>query len=373
MPTRRKFIQQSGKALLATSVLSPLAAQPENAADNPRKIGYAVVGLGWFAGYVIPRIIKCEKSTIVALISSDQAKAQAWRTKYRLGNVKIYGYDEFDKVSKNKDIDAIYIATPVGTHAAFAFKAFEAGKHVLTEKTMAGTVTQAQQMIEAAKKANRKLMVGYRSLYEPYNQKVFEFAQEKKYGQVTTIAAHKGFVIGDKLGKNQWRTKKDLACGGALVDIGIYSVQACRLVANADPVEVSAFSFSTPNDERFKEVEENVSFMMRFADGLLATGSASWHYSLQNYYRVGATEGYVQLEPASSNTGLRMLIKETNPTFKGERFFADVDQIPAMFDHFSTCILEDKPPMTDGAEGLRDLKIIEALYQSIAQNKPVKL
>ncbi|MGD1843246.1 MAG: Gfo/Idh/MocA family oxidoreductase, partial [Thermonemataceae bacterium] len=68
-----------------------------------------------------------------------------------------------------------------------------------------------------------------------------------------------------------------------------------------------------------------------------------------------------------------MLIKETNPTFKGERFFADVDQIPAMFDHFSTCILEDKPPMTNGAEGLKDLKIIEALYQSIAQNKPIKL
>jgi predicted dehydrogenase len=362
-------------AVTGTSVTalpsSVTAMKAENSKDG--RIGYAILGLGNFASYVVPRLKYCTKSKIAALISSDPLKAKQWAGQYQLGDIAIYHYDDFDKVRKNQSVDAVYIATPVGTHAHFAQLALSAGKHVLTEKTMAASVEQGQQMIDAARLANRKLMVAYRARFEPYNQACIDFVRDETFGKVTSITAHKGFAIGDQLGKNQWRISKTLAGGGALMDIGIYSIQACRYLAGMEPIEVFAFSTSTPNDQRFFEVEEDISFTLRFPNGILATGSASWSYSLQNYFRVGGSKGYFELEPATSNMNLRMQVKQENPTLIGERFYPAVDQIPAMFDHFSNCILENSEPKTAGTEGLKDLQVIDAIYQSIREKRPVTL
>ena len=216
-------------------------------------------------------------------------------------------------------------------------------------------------------------MVAYRARYEPYNQKAIQFARERTYGKVNSIAAHKGFFIGDKLGKDNWRINRKLAGGGALVDIGVYSVQACRYIAGAEPIEVSAFSHSESGDQRFAEVEEQLSFMLRFPQGLLATGSASWNYSLQNYYTVGATDASYTLDPATSNTNLRMEVTQMEPRVKAEHLLRNIDQIAAEFDHFSSCIVSGEEPLTNGEEGIKDLKVIRALYRSAAQNKPVKV
>jgi predicted dehydrogenase len=372
---RRNLIKKLALSGGAAAALPSMAFGQKwrNESSEDDRVGYAVLGLGGFSSYVLPRLKSCEKSKVVALISSDLSKAGEWREKYKLAGVEVYTYDDFDKIAENKAIEAVYIATPVGTHSEYAIKSFEAGKHVLTEKTMAASVEQGQKMIDAARKTGKKLMVAYRARYEPYNQACIEFAKQETFGKVTTIAAHKGFAIGDNLGKYNWRIQKNLAGGGALVDIGIYSIQACRYVAGVEPSEVFAFAENTPGDPRFKEVEENLSFTLRFPNGILATGSASWNYSLQNYFRVGATKGYFELEPATSNANLRMYVKQENPTLIGERFFPSIDQIPVMFDHFSECILENKEPVTNGEEGLKDLKVIEAIYQSIRENRPVAI
>lgn len=369
---RRSFLNNVGAVAASSSVLGlsygfGYANGPEK---EQKKIRYAVLGLGFFSSYVIPRIARCEYAEVTALISSDRAKAMEWAGKYNISKEHIYSYDQLNQLADDPEIDAVYIATPVGTHHEFALKALAGGKHVLVEKTMAATSSQCREMIAAAKKYDRKLMVAYRARYEPYNQQMIEFSRNQQYGRVTSISAHKGFYIGDKLGKDKWRTKPDLAGGGALVDIGIYSVQACRYIAGQEPVEVSAFMGD--GSQQFAEVEEHISFMMRFANGILATGSASWGYALQNCYRVGAEKGYYQLEPATSNGNLRMQIKETDPTFIGERFFPDVDQISAEFDHFSRCILDDTVPMTAGEEGLKDIIVIEALYKSAREGRSVK-
>ncbi len=371
---RRSFVGKAGTLAVAASVgLNSSLAGRKVRSKEDSKVGYAIVGLGFFASYVVPRVLKSDHSKVVAFVSSDRSKAKTWAQRYGVDEKSVYDYSEFDTIATNPEIDAIYVATPVGTHAEFALKAFQAGKHVLTEKTMASSVAECQEMIQAAKKADKKLMVAYRARYESYNKQMIEFARQESYGKVSSIAAHKGFNIGDKLGKNKWRTKKALAGGGALVDIGIYSIQACRYIAGVEPTEVSGFIHNTEGDERFNEVEENVSFMLRFPNGILATGSASWSYSLQNRYRVGAANGYFELEPATSNGNLRMTVKETDPTFIGERFFPNIDQIAAEFDHFSQCILNDEDPLTHGEEGLKDLKVIEAIYQSAKTNTVVKL
>ena len=368
---RRDFLTTA--VLSAGAAAMPGLSQAAESTGKNRKVKYAVIGLGFFSNYVIPRIANSALSEVTALVSSDRDKALEWAKKYGVKESHIYNYDNLENIAQNPDIDAVYIATPVGTHADFAMRAFRAGKHVMTEKTMAAGVKQGLAMQKAAKAAGKKLMVAYRSRFEPFNQKAIEFAADKTYGKVNAIAAHKGFFIGDRLGKNNWRSKREYAWGGALVDIGVYSIQACRYIAGSEPSEVSAFAFSTENDSRFKEVEENLSFMLRFPDGLLATGSASWNYSLQNYYRVGATEANYGLEPATSNMNLRMTVNTMQPRVSAEHLMPNVDQIAAEFDHFSDCILNNKEPLTNGEEGIKDLKVIEALYKSVELNRPVRV
>ena len=371
MLKRRDFIRKAS-AIGGLSLLSKISFGQSQTA-SPEKVRYAVVGLGFFASYVIPRIQASSHSKVTALISSDNTKSLEWSKKYRIPEKNLYRYEDLSWIANNDDIDAVYIATPVGTHAQFALEALRAGKHVIVEKTMAGSVQEAEAMIAAAKTNNRKLMVAYRARYEPYNQQAIKFARDKTFGKVTSITAHKGFMIGDKLGKGNWRTNRKLASGGALVDIGIYSIQACRYIAGAEPVEVFAFQHSPVLDSRFAEVEESLSFMLKFPDGLLATGSASWNYNLQNYYRVGAEQGNYVLDPATSNQNLRLTVNTRQPRISSERFLRNIDQIDAQFGHFSDCILNDKAPLTPGEEGLKDLVVIEALYRSVSLGQPVSI
>ncbi len=371
MLTRRSFTKVAASAAGLIALAPKGLAAPE--APNRRKIRYAVAGLGSFASYVAPRIHASRHSAITALVSSDAAKATSWAADYGVPDSCLYDFDAICALADNDQVDAVYIATPVGTHARYAIAALEAGKHVMVEKTMAATTADAQAMIDAARKNNRKLMVAYRARYEPFNKQAMAFAREQTFGRVTSIAAHKGFLIGDRLGKKQWRTKRALAGGGALTDIGIYSIQACRTIAGAEPVEVSAFAHSNPGDERFKEVEQSLSFMLRFKDGLLATGSASWDYALQNDYRVGAERGSYELAPATSNLNLRLFVNTREPRARTERFLRNIDQIDAEFAHFADCIHEGREPDTPGEEGLKDLRVIEALYRSAREGRPVLL
>lgn len=371
MITRRRL----NKSLIAAAGTATFASPGLNLASAalPRRTRYAFLGLGFFSGYVAPRVHASKHSEIAALISSDPQKARRWADRYSVPENRIYGYDQMADLSNADDIDAVYIATPVGTHAKFAIEALNAGKHVLVEKTMAASTEEATQMIEAAKRNNRQLMVAYRARFEPFNQEAIRYAHEAILGKVSSITAHKGFNIGNRLGKNNWRISRALAGGGALVDIGVYSIQACRYIAGTEPVEVSALIHNTPGDSRFDEVEEHLSFMMRFKEGVLATGSASWGYGLQNYYKVGAEEGSFELSPATSNENLRMFVNTLKPRKRAEVFLRNTDQIGAEFSHFSECIQTNKPPIISAEEGLRDLAVIEALYESARTGCTVSL
>jgi predicted dehydrogenase len=165
---------------------------------------------------------------------------------------------------------------PNGMHAEYTIRALKAGKHVLCEKPMANTPAECQAMIDAAKQAGRKLMVAYRCRYEPYNQEMIRMAREQELGPVKVIVADHGFSIGDP---TQWRLKKDLAGGGSMMDIGIYSLQAGALRHRRGAGRGRGDDHTTAGDERFKEVEEATNFQLRFPSGVLANCSSSYGYS----------------------------------------------------------------------------------------------
>ena len=176
------------------------------------------------------------------------------------------------------------------------------------------------------------------------------------------------FNIGDPA---QWRLNKTLAGGGSLMDIGIYSLQATRYITGEEPVEVSAMVYSTPGDVRFKEVEETINFQLRFPSGVLANCTSSYGYSGQNRYRVIATKGWFELEPATSYTGLRMRVRRGNGL--EERDVPQRDHFAAEMDHMSECVMADKPPLTPGEEGWRDLKVMTAIYEAAKTGRTIRI
>ena len=372
--TRRGFITKVGQGLVGANVAGALlkeAAAHQLAVPDPpgRKLGWAIVGLGNLSIHeILPAFAKCEKSRVTAFVSGHPDKANKLALRYGVNPKNIYNYQNYDSIKDNPEVDVIYIVLPNGMHAEYTVRGLVAGKHVLTEKPMANTPGECQQMIDAARKAERKLMVAYRCRYEPYNQEAIRMARSHELGTTKAIVADHGFNIGDP---TQWRLKKDLAGGGSLMDIGIYSLQAARYLTGEEPTELNAAMFSTPGDPRFKEVEETINFQLRFPSGVLANCTSSYGYAGQNRYRLVGTEGWLELEPATVYRGLRLRVHRGNVT--EERELPARDHFALEMDHMSSCVMENKVPLTPGEEGLRDLKIMMAIYEAAKKEKTVKL
>jgi len=371
--TRRGFIATVGGGLVAANVVEGLLkpAQAQLVVPDPpgKKLGWAIVGLGSLSIHqILPAFAKCEKSKVVALVSGHPDKANKLALRYGVNPKNIYNYQNYDSIKDNPEVDIIYIVLPNGMHAEYTVRGLQAGKHVLTEKPMANTPEECQQMIDAAKKANKKLMVAYRCRYEPYNQEAIRVARSRELGTVKVILADAGFAMGDP---KQWRLNKQLAGGGSMMDIGIYALQAARYLTGEEPSEVNAMTYSTPGDPRFKEVEEAINFQLRFPSGILANCTSSYGYAWQSHYRVVTDQGWLEMDPATAYDGLRMRIHRGNVI--EEKDLPVVDHFAAEMEHMSDCVMQNKEPLTPGEEGLRDLTIMHALYEAARSGKTVKL
>ena len=285
--------------------------------------------------------------------------------KYGIDPKNIYNYENFDSIKDNPAIDVVYVVLPNSMHAEYTIRAVKAGKHVLCEKPMATSVADCQAMIDACKAAQRKLAIGYRLHHEPLTQKAIELA--RSLGTIKQITAEGGFNIGDP---TQWRLNRQLAGGGSLMDIGIYALNAVRYLSGQEPTEVYATSYSTPNDPRFKEVEETIAFELRFDSGLLASCLSSYGLGC-NRFRVYGTKGQIESEPFLSYQGDRLW--QIRGPQKEEVEIDRANHFASEMDDFSRCILDDKPSSTPGEEGLKDLKIMMAVYESARKGQTVKI
>jgi len=369
--TRRKFLLTVGQSLMTVPVAGAFAscAMAQKVPEPPgKKLGWALVGLGNLSiNQLLPAFAKCEKSKLVALVSGNLDKATKLAARYGVNPKNIYNYQTYDTIRDNPEVDVIYVVLPNSMHAEYTIRAAEAGKHILCEKPMANTPQECQQMIDAARKANRRLMIGYRLRYELHNREMIRIAREKELGLLKVILADAGFNIGDP---NQWRLKKAMAGDGSLMHIGIYALNAARYISGEEPSEVTALSYTTPGDPRFKEVEETINFQLRFPSGVLANCTSSYGAGL-NRFRGVATEGWFELEPALSYTGLRMRVGRGGKL--EERAHPQRDHFAAEMDHLSECIRNNTEPLTPGEEGLRDLKVMMAIYEATRAGQTIKL
>ena len=345
----------------------PLGAK---AAEPGRKLGYAILGLGYYATRIImPRFAECEHSRLTALVSGTPEKLKTFGEQYGIPESHRYSYETFDRIADNPDVDIVYVITPNSLHRVFTERAAKAGKHVMCEKPMATSSSDCEAMIAACKAAGRKLMIGYRSRFQPHNLEAIKLIRDGALGPVRTVVADHGFTIGNPA---QWRLNKALAGGGSMMDIGIYSLNAARYLTGEEPVAVNAVESTDRSDVRFREVEDVIGFQLLFPSG--ATANCYSAYSANfNRYRVTGPKGFVEIDPATSYQSQAMRTAFGGPPTPHQPAPTKTNQFSAQLDHLSECILTNREPIVPGEEGLKDLRLIEAIYRAAREGRTVKV
>jgi predicted dehydrogenase len=242
----------------------------------------------------------------------------------------------------------------------------KAGKHVICEKPMALNAKQGQEMIEACKKANVKLLVGYRMHFEPKTLEIIRMRKDGELGKIMFFQGLCGFKIGDP---NQWRLNKQLAGGGSIMDIGIYAINGSRYMVGEEPIWVTAQETKT-NPEKFKEgVDETIQFQLGFSGGAVASCLSSYNMNNLDRFFLNAEKGFAELQPA---TGYGPIKGRTN---KGELDYPHVAHQTIQMEKMAGIILTGEQTIVpvDGEEALKDLKIIDAIYLAVKTGKKINL
>ncbi|GEO12191.1 Gfo/Idh/MocA family protein [Segetibacter aerophilus] len=363
MNSRRDFLQK----IAAASIVVPFFPKTVEAATESYQgplLRVAILGLGSYGTRVADAMQTCKKAKLVGAISGTPSKLKDWQSKYNIPEKNCYSYQNFDQVKNNPDIDAIYVITPNSLHKDFVIRAAKAGKQVICEKPMSVNAKDGQEMVDACKKANVKLLVGYRMHFEPNTLEIIRMRNAGEFGKIMFFQGLSGFRIGDP---TQWRLNKQLAGGGSMMDIGIYSINGARYMVGEDPIWVTAEETKT-DPVKFKEgVDETIQFQLGFPGGAVASCLSTYSMNNLDRFFLNGVQGFAELNPS---TGYGPIKGRTN---KGELSFPHVTHQTVQMDEMSDIILNGKQPIVpvDGAEAVKDLKIIDAIYLAIKTGKKV--
>jgi len=330
-----------------------------------RKVRYAVVGLGHIAQVaVLPAFKNAANSELFALVSGNSDKLEKVGKKYGLEH--LYPYEDYSRALSN--VDAIYLALPNHLHREYAVRAAAAGVHVLCEKPMAVTSEECQAMIEAAGQNDVKLMIAYRLHFEDGNLEAIRLGRSGKLGDLRIFASEFSQQVVDD---NVRVTESIEHGGGPVYDMGVYCINASRYLFGSEPVEVLALAANT-GDKRFHRVEEMTSAVIRFPDERLATFTCSFGAADIARYSLIGTKGVLHSDPAYEYAMAikQQIIRDEKTKTKT---FPKRDQFAAELVYFSDCILKNKEPEPSGVEGLADVRIIEAIYESVRTKRVVQI
>jgi predicted dehydrogenase len=364
--TRRTFLQQV-TAGLGAGALMTLGAQraaysfPDLADDE--KLGIALVGLGNYStGKLAPAFAETKLCRLAGIVTGTPSKAETWKAKYNIPDANIYNYETFDRIADNPDIDIVYVVLPNSMHAEYTIRAAQAGKHVITEKPMSTSVADAEAMIAACKAANRRLAVGYRLHYEPFNIEARRLGQEKVFGAVKMLETSDGFRIGNP---TQWRLRHAMAGGGAMMDVGIYALQASRYVTGEEPIAVTAQEYKT-DPVKFAEVDETLFWQLEFPSGAVAHSATTYAASVERLFAT-CERGWFEFGPIYGYGHY------TGRTSEGPIDLPQTVHQALHMDAVTASIVNDTPISASGEEGLRDMIIIEAIYKAVASGGRVEI
>jgi predicted dehydrogenase len=371
--TRRDFMQQLGTAAIMLPGLTTIAgleacgskkgsdssaqsaSSTTSATGSERQLGIALVGLGTYSeGQLAPALEKTKLCRLAGIVTGTPEKAEKWKKKYDIPDKNVYNYKTFDQIANNPEIDIIYVVLPNPMHAEYVIRAARAGKHVICEKPMAMTSAECQQMIDACQKANKKLSIGYRLHFEPHHQEMMRLGQQQVFGKVNKIIAQNAQKQSDD---TPWRLGQGIGGGGPLRDVGVYCIQGAIYTKGEIPIAVTAKLHPVTDPKKFSKIEEGMDFQLHFADGSIADCKTSYN-DKYNKLRAEAAKGWFELDPAYEYSGLE------GETSQGKMNIENVPQQARQMDAFADCILNNKPSNVPGEMGMRDVQLIEAIFQA---------
>lgn len=355
---RRTFNKKLSQTIGGVALVShiPLACAFETSASK-KSLGIALVGLGTYSTYELaPSLQETKHCHLAAIVTGTPAKEKRWAEKYAIPQKNIYNYDNFDTIVDNPDVDIVYVVLPNSMHADFCIRAAKAGKHVICEKPMAVSVAECQAIIDTCDKANVKLSVGYRLHSEPHTQEIQRIVKEKEFGKINFVTAEAGYPSNGN--PNQWRLDKSLSGGGALMNMGVYAIQGAIYAAGENPISVTAQEFST-KPSYYKDTDETISAQFEFPSGTVGNIVTSHNAKLDRLY-ASCDKGWFELDTAYTYGPLHGRTSSGN-----EISFPHQRQQALQMDDFALHITQNTVNRVPGEMGLRDLKIVEGIYNSI--------
>jgi glucose-fructose oxidoreductase len=353
---RRTFLTQVSAAAIATGLSSLSFISSAKSVTEQKKLGIALVGLGYYStGLLMPALEKTQRVKLVGLVTGTPEKARKYGEQFHIPKENIYNYQNFDEIASNPAIDVVYIVLPNSMHKEFVIRAAKAGKQVICEKPMALNAAECREMIGACKKAGVSLSIGYRLHYEPYTQRIMQMAKEKPFGDIILVHASAGFRMNRPT--DHWKAKSLLG-GGAIMDMGPYPLQAARYATGLEPIAVTAQQFNS-DPKVFVGVDETTTFQLEFPNNIVANCLTTFAANV-NFLNINAQKGEYGLRPFSGYNGIHGFLP------KGETFdFPEMNQQAKQMDEMCLSIMEKRPSLTTGEEGLRDMIIIDAMRESV--------
>ncbi len=412
---RREFLHGAG-GLLAAAGLTPLALaqnpqQPpppniqnyvqlppiqnvqtegQEKAPGPfeptdQRIGFAIVGLGRLS---IDQILPAFGS-IQALqtrssrqrqrgddhspnVRLDSSKALKIAAQYGIKPSSIYHYDNFEQLAENPEVKVVYIVLPNSMHAEYTVRAAKIGKHVLCEKPMATSVADCEKMIAACKAANVKLMVAYRQQYEPKNREIVKMIRAGKLGPAAQLPRHPHAEPGrpQPVATPQGALRRRLPARRRHLLPQRRALLVRRRTHRGLRPDLPARRRPALHRGRI-----HLHLHPRFPSGLLASCTSGFAAHHSSFARMEGADSWTELSPSFGYSGLKL---RSNKLLEGhttdlEPTIGDKDQFALEMDHMALCVMRNQQPHTPGEEGLQDIRIIEAIYESARTNRPVKL
>lgn len=279
-------------------------------------------------------------------------------------------YTDYKELLADKDIDAVSVCTPNYLHAPISIDALNAGKHVLCEKPMATSSEEAEQMIEAAEKNGKKLMIGHNQRFVKSHQKARELIQSGEVGKIYSFRSafgHGGPEQWSVDGKESWFFQKEKAFIGAMGDLGVHKTDLLRYVLGEEFVEVGAFVETNAKD--FADVDDNAVCVLKTESGVIGTLAASWAYTSKedNSTVIYGEKAILRLEDHPQYSLIVQYATGEIVNYelgKIQSNDAGGQNVTGVIDHFVSSIVSDTEPLITGTEGKKSLEVILGAIKS---------
>jgi predicted dehydrogenase len=171
--------------------------------------------------------------------------------------------------------------------------------------------------------------------------------------------------------RGAWHLDPKLSGGGSLPDVGVYCVNTIRWLLDEEPLEVSAYQWAV-DPETFGQVDENIAFRMNFASGIVAQATSSFKAAESSFLQVHGEKGWACLNPAFQYDLERCMFGEIGGRWF-EKKFKVIDELALEIDALADSIRRGRDPEPNGVQGMRDVAVMEAIYQSASEGRTVPI